>query len=85
MWKNLVKGVIDLLDTHAEDLLVANSSRHGRLTVHQLQGRHNLFSDLLQKFDRIDSRMDRTIKDGFKGSGGYCKKMEGKDPVQAYR
>ena len=35
--ENLVKEVIDLLDTHAEDLLVTNSSRNGRLTVYQLQ------------------------------------------------
>lgn len=82
---NLVKEVIDLLDTHAEDLLVADSSRHGWLTVHQLRGRQTLSSDLLQKVDRIDSRLDRTRKDGFKGSSGYNKKMDGKDRVQTYR
>jgi len=33
---NLVKEVIDLFDTHKEDLVVAYSSRHSWLTVHQL-------------------------------------------------
>ena len=41
-----LKEVISQLENHSEDLLVADSSRHGWLTVHQLRGKQTLPTDI---------------------------------------
>ena len=55
-----VRDLVSIVKEHSDDLLVADSSRHGWLTVHQLRGGGALSSDLLKKVEKIDSRLDKS-------------------------
>ena len=57
--KDLVKDLIGVLEDHSEDLIVADTSRHGWLTVHQLRGGDKLSSNLQRKIERSSSISDR--------------------------
>ena len=82
-----VKELLEICEDHADDLLVADSSRHGWLTVHQLRG-GTLSSDLWKKVEKIDNRLDKARpKDGKnrpQASGGNSNRMENQN-VQTWR
>ena len=54
-----VRSLLNVCEEHKEDLLIADSSKFGWLTVHQLRGKSSLSSDLLKKVDKIDSKLDK--------------------------
>ena len=68
-----VRDLIESVEEQGEDLLIADTSKHGWLTVFNLRGKKNLPSDLMKKIDKIDSKIDRekSSKDGWKKRGGY--------------
>ena len=82
-----LKEIVKLLEDHAEELLVADSSRHGWLTVHQLRGNQNLSSELLKKVDKIDNRLDKQKpqNDRTRRGSGYPSKVDQKDGSFTYR
>ena len=57
-----VKKLLNNCEEHKEDLLIADSSKFGWLTVHQLRGKSNLPSDLMKKVEKIDSKLSKERK-----------------------
>lgn len=56
---SLLRDVIDDLEDKAEDLIIADSSRHGWLTVKELRGDKSLSSKIQDKVEKIDKRLDK--------------------------
>ena len=87
-----VRDLLKLVEDHNDDLLIAENSRHGWLTVHQLRGGSSLSSDLQKKVEKIDSRLDKSrqqqrgdVQRYRPGKGRQDSfRMEGKD-VQTFR
>ena len=65
---DIVKKLLQTCEEHKEDLLIADSSKYGWLTVHQLRGQSSLPSDLLKKVEKIDNKLDKEkAKPGYNG------------------
>ena len=84
-----VRDLIELCEEHADDLMIADSSRHGWLTVHQLRGPERLPGDLQKKVEKIDSRLDKVKNGGqenrrYNGGRQNYKRVD-KEDVQTYR
>lgn len=84
-----VRAALRLVEEHNEDLIVADSSRYGWLTVHTLRGHNQLPSDLSKKVEKIDSKLDKA-KSATAGQHGprqskfYPRRMEA-GGVQTWR
>ena len=83
--------MIEDCEDHSEDLVVADTSRHGWLTVHQLRGREQLSSSVQRKVEKIDSRLDKLKlsrhdeKGRFSSGRKNPQQVEFQDRVQTYR
>ena len=75
-----VRDLLKVVEDHAEDLTVADSSRHGWLTVSLLRGESDLPTDLLKKVEKIDNRLDKTRpqRDEYRSrkSGQFAQRLE---------
>lgn len=86
-----VKSAIKLVEEHSEDLLVADTSRYGWLTVHTLRGSNNLPSELTKKVEKIDARLDKVKGSTAAGQHGprankfAPRRMAGQGGVQTWR
>ncbi len=54
-----LRDTIKLLETQNEDLLIADSSKFGWLTVSKIRGKDKLSSNLQKKIMKIDSSLDK--------------------------
>ena len=59
----LLKEAVSKLDTQQADLLVADQSKYGFLTVNLLRGNTELPSGIAKKVEKIESRLDKTHQD----------------------
>ena len=56
--KEITEELLTELETHAEDLIVADSARNGWLTVARLRNKCSLPSDLLKQLEKLDNQID---------------------------
>ena len=62
--KSLVDELLNEIECHSEDLVVADLSRNGWLTVQRLRNRCSLPSNLLKKLEKFDDEIDNRKKKG---------------------
>ena len=55
-----IKEIVKTIETICEDLVIADSSKHGWLTVYKLRGSDTTIpSDVQKKVEKIETRLDR--------------------------
>ena len=59
---DLLVDLIDGLEDHSEDIIAADVSRHGWLTVQRLRNKSSLPSTLLKRLEKEDASIDRWKK-----------------------
>jgi hypothetical protein len=77
----------DLLHQQNEDLIIADSSKFGWLTVAKLRGKEQLSTSIQKKIAKIETNLDRNnVKTGFKKGGGpHFKRTDFKSKVETSR
>ncbi len=64
---SLIKEALSKLENQQADLLVADQSKYGFLTVNLLRGNTELPSSIAKKVEKIESRLDKTHQDYERG------------------
>jgi hypothetical protein len=57
---NIIKEAISKLETQQSDLLIADQSKYGFLTVNLLHGNTELPSSIAKKVEKIEARLDKS-------------------------
>ena len=60
--KKYADVLLDGIERHREDLVIADYSKNGWQTVNRLRNRCSLNSDLLKKLERLDDQIDSRKK-----------------------
>ena len=58
--KSCIEELVDGLEEHSEDLIGADISRHGWLSVARVRNRTSLPKDFLKELERVDTSLDKT-------------------------
>ena len=58
--RSVVEELVDQLEEHSEDLIGADISRHGWLSVSRARNRSSLPKDFLKELERVDTSIDKT-------------------------
>ena len=86
-----IEELTEDLEAHGEDIIAADLSRHGWLTVQRLRNKSSLSSSLLKQLEKEDEAIDKNKKKAFIQDGrfgGRSRTMDGgpfKDSVRTVR